>query len=383
MAVNNNFYVMLNSLVQAVDSTISVVDYDSFIDAGKKLAAMNAGEVANKFMPALVNRIQKVIMDLPSYSGSLVDMYSGTLDYGILEQLLMDQMYDADASVFDGDGTLEDGETYTDQFKVSLPSVDALYYQLSDSKAITKTVRDTDLRAAWTSPTQMSNFISGIFKQITNTKEFQNEVARMACLARMLKDANAQTAELADETKPAMKYGLVSIFNERFGTTITADEALYNDSFVRFAVATIRDIKMLMSKPLKSFNAKDYQTFTPESYARLKIASPFDKAIRISVIDAYNPSYGTLEGSYEVLPYWQSAQNRLTIEVNDDSSESSTKSSKIIAALYDKRCIGEMIQMDDASTTRNELRKYTNYHFFWNRMLWNNDYFNHCIFTLD
>jgi len=381
MAVNTNFYTTLNALMSAVDSGIAVVDYDSFVDAGKKLADMQASDLANKFLNPLMNKVQKTILNVRQYNGVLTDMYAGTLNYGVLENILMDKFYSMDSSLFDGE-TLVDGQTYTDQFKVALPDVTAKYYTESDSFAKTITIRDTDLKGAFATPEKMDRFISGIMTQVTNSISFANESARLGTLARALKTADgfAAGAEDEDETKPAVRYDLVSIYNERFGTTLQSDEALYNDSFVRFAVATIRDISNLMAKPSTGFNTEGFQTWTPKEEQKLKVNALFDKAIRVSVIDAYNPSYGVIEDAYEVLPYWQTAKNRLAVGVDDDSA---VASSPIIACLYDNRAMGEMLQLEENAVTRNELRRYTNFHFLMNRMYWNLDEANFVIFTLN
>lgn len=382
MAVNNNFYTTLNALMSAVDSGLAVVDYDSFIDAGKKLNELSINDLTNKFMTPLMNKVQKTILNVRQYNGALTDMYAGTLNYGVLENILMDKFYSMDASVFDGE-TLVDGQTYTDQFKVALPEVTAKYYTKSDSFAKTITIRDTDLRGAFANPTAMDGFISGIMTQVANSIAFANESARLGCMARMIKVADTYAAgvEDADETKPATRYDLVSIYNARFGTSLQSDEALYNDSFVRFAVATIRDISKLMAKPGSKFNTKEFETWTPVANQKLKLSALFDKAIRVSVIDAYNPSYGTIEQDYEVLPYWQSADNRLS--VGTSTTGAAVASSPVIAVLYDDRAVGEMIQLEENAVTRNELRRYTNYHFLENRMYWNLDEANSVIFTLN
>ena len=354
MAVNTNFYVTLNALMSAVDSGIAVVDYDSFVDAGKKLADMQISDLVNGFLSPMMNKIQKTILNVRQYSGVLTDMYAGTLNYGVLENILMDKFYSMDASVFDGQ-TLTNGQTYTDQFKVALPEVTAKYYTESDSFAKTITIRDTDLRGAFATPEKMDGFISG--------------------------DGYATGVQDTDETLPATRYDLVTIYNARFNTSLTSAEALYNDSFVRFAVATIRDISKLMEKPSTGFNTEAFETWTPVEEQRLKLSALFDKAIRVSVIDAYNPSYGVIEQDYEVLPYWQTAKNRLCIGTSKTGDP--VQSSAIIACLYDNRAMGEMLQLEENAVTRNELRRYTNYHFLLNRMYWNLDEANFTIFTLN
>jgi len=386
MAVNNAFYTTLNALMTNVNSGINVVDYDSFVDAGKVLSSMTYTKLVNEFLTPLMNKVQKTIMETPSYRGSLVDMYAGRLDYGVLEMLLMDKFYSMDASTFDG-SSIVDGTTYTDQFTVHMPDVQAVYYTESDSWQKTITIRDTDLKGAFENPDRMDRFISGIFMQITNSIEFAKETARLGVLAKAIKEAYSQTTETTDETTPAQHYGMVTIYNSIAGTSYTSANAFYHPEFTRFVMATIYDLSRLMEKPLIGFNSQSFQTFTPPEYRRLKISSLFEKAIRMSMVGAYNPEYATLGDSYEVLPYWQVAQDgnliqeRLRIETA--ASGTSVPTEPIIACLYDSRALGEMIQTEEVTNTRNDMRRYTNYHYLFNRLYWYNDHANFVIFTLE
>lgn len=387
MAVNNNFYATLNQLMGSLNSGFAVIDRDTFVDSGKVLSAMSYTDLVNGFLSPLMNKVQKTLADVPSYKGALIDMYFGRLDYGVLEMLLMDNFYDMEASTFDGASTLVNGQVYTDQFQVNLPDVLAKYYTESNSYEFTITIRDTDLRGAFTSPEKMDRFIAGIFNQVTNSLEFAKETARFGVLAKALNTAYSAAAETADETTVAQHYGLVTIYNTLYGTTLTKANALQDPVFVRFAVATIRDIAHLMQKPIKGFNNQSYQTFTEPSYRRIKINSIFDKAIRMSMISAFNKEDAALGMDHEILPYWEVAndsgvtQERLCIETA--STGTSVPSEPIIAALYDKRAIGEMVQLEDVTSTLNAKRRYTNYHWQLNKMYWFNDYANFVIFTLE
>lgn len=378
MAVNTQFFSTLNELMGRAmgDAAVAVVDYDSFVDAGKILADMEITQLTNNFLSPLMNKVQKTINDNPSYSGSLVDMYRGSLDYGVLE-VIMGSFYDMSASTFDGQ-TLVDGQTYTDQFMVNLPEKSVTYFTDSNSWELDITIRDTDLRAAFRSASAMDSFIATIMIDVANSMEVAKESARLGTHAAMIKTAAAEQANTTDETMPAVNYNLLAIYNATHDTNLDKDECMNSDDFIRFAVATIRDIRKLMTKPTTKFNANAYKTFTPASYTKLKVNSLFDKAIKVAVIDAYNVSNAVLEGDYEVLPFWQSMDDRMRITTTDNS----TFSPSVIATLYDERAIGEMVQLEATESTRNAKRRYTNYHFQENYMYWRNENANFIIFTI-
>lgn len=379
--VNTQFFTTLNELMsRATNGTIAaVVDYTSFVDAGKVLSAMSTNDLVNEFLSPLMNKVQKTINDNPSYSGALIDMYKGKLDYGVLETI-MGHFYNMSASSFDGQ-TIANGQTYTDQFKVNMPDKTVLYHSVSDSWEIDITIRDTDLRAAFVSAGAMDNFISSIMIDVANSLEVAKESARLGVVASMIKTVTAAGKEnTTDETKGAIEYNLLDIYNAKHTTTLTTAECLNSDDFVRFAVATMNDIKMLMSKVSDKFNVKEFKTFTPASYAKTKINSLFKKAIEVSVIDAYNINNAMLNGDYETIPYWQNIDDRLRVTASD--SDMSTMSKHVIGVIYDDRAIGEMVQLEATESTRNAKYRYTNYHFQENYMYWQNEYANFVIFTI-
>lgn len=381
MAVNTNFYATINELFQrAANGNIAVVvDYDTFISAGKVLADMDITDLQNEFMAPLMNKVQKTIMDTPSYQGSLVSMYAGKMNYGVLE-IIMGDFYDAEASVFDGN-TLTDGQTYTDQFQFKEPKASARYYTDSDSWGVDISIRDTDLRGAFTSPEAMDGFIRKIFLDIANSNEFHKEINRLGALASVIKECNATTANVTDEDAVSMHYDLLAIYNAKKGTTLTKANCLYNNDFVTWSVGVIRDIGMLMEKPSSEFNVLGaITTFSPASRQKLAINSVYDKAIRRSLVDAYNKEYGMITKDYEVLPYWQNNKDRMRITTNDAGS--TTYSESVLAVIYDDRCIGEMQQLESVESTRNAKRKYTTYHYAFNYLYWRNMNANTVIFTI-
>ena len=385
--VNTNFYVTLNELVtRASSGTIGeIVDYDSFIDAGKKLSDIQNTDLMNEFAKQLMNKIQFTIMDQPSYRGALLDMYRGKLDYGVLE-IIMGDFYEAHASVFDGDSTLVDGQTYTDQFTVNLPPDGAVrYYTDYDSYMIDVTIRDTDLRGAWTSPSQMDAFIRMQFLNIANSNEFHKELARLAVVAGIIRDIEAVSGgeNTTDENVPAINYNMLDIYNNEYGTTLTDADCLANDDFVSWSTGVVRDVAILMEKPSKAFSIdKEVTTFTVPSDRKLVINSIYDKAIRRSLIAAYNKEYGMIDFDYEVVPYWQNSTSRLQVTTNTEDESETTYSAKVLAVMYDKRACGEMVNLEAVDTTRNARRRYTNYHYMFSNMYWTNKNANTVIFTI-
>lgn len=380
MAVNTHFYATLNELMgRAMGTVTNVCDYTTFVDAGKKLAEMSIDDLKNKFLTPLMNKVQKTINDNPSYMGALVDMNGGKLDYGVLETI-MTKFYDMSESFFDGD-TLTDGTTYTDQFKYNAPSVEVVYHMKSDSWERDISIRDTDIKGSLVDPYKMDSLIQTIFTGVANSAELAKEVARLGLLSDAIRLANMSDANETDENAVSRHYRLVSIYNHITGSTLTTQTALLNDDFVKWANLVINDIATLMTKPNDKFNGENFKTFTPKDYLRLKINGVWSKAVKRAVIGAFNPDNMIFDTKPEIIPYWQNSADRMRITTN--LSGATTYSDHVVACLYDKRALTELIQLEDVENQRNPKRKFTTYFFQFNRMYALNKFANFAIFTLD
>ena len=374
MAVNTNFYTAVNELfARATGGSVSatvVVDYDTFIDAGKALSAMSYTDLQNTLVPAIMNKVQKTLNDNPAYMGQLFSMDKGRLDYGVLE-IIVNDFYSANASVWDG-STISAGNTYTGQFEVvNLPNEKAKYYTDSASWGFDVTVRDTDLKGIFESPEKFDAFIRSMFVSVANSVESAKENIRFAVIADIIKKCAAVSASATDENVENVHYNLLAIYNTEKGTSLTNADCLLSNDFVSWSVGVIRDVALLMAKPSKKFSVTgDVTTFTPESYRNLVINGVYDKAIRRSLIDAYNKEYGMINFDYEVVPYWQLGADRMRVTTNGTPSGSdpivTTYSPYTLAVLYDKRSCGVLTQLDDVTTDRNGKYRYTNYHYQFN-----------------
>lgn len=390
MAVNTNFYLTANELMSraatgVVDTTM-VVDYNTFIDRGKALANLSYQDLQNSFVPYVMNKVQRTIQDTPAYMGQLLDLDKGRLDYGVLE-ILVDDFYEASPSTFDG-ATLTAGQTYTDQFTVvNLPNSKGKYYTESDSFSFHITIRDTDLKGIFTDPNLMDAFIRKCFINVANSIEDCKEKLRFSLIAMIIKGCAAKTAQATSEDTAGVHYNLLGIYNAEKGTSLTADSCRLNNDFCSWSAGVIRDVRGRMMKPSKLWSiAGDVKTFTPESYSNCVINAVYDKALRRSLIDAYNTQYGMIDFRHEIVPYWQIEGDRLRVTTNETPSGSdpivTTYSPYVVAVLYDRRAAGILTQLDAATTDRNGARMYTNYHFNLNYMLYQLTSANTAIFTL-
>ena len=391
MAINNDFYKVVNSLVaQGVSGTKAIVDYASFMDYGKLATDLSvSNDLQNAYMAGLLNRIKKVITDNPLYVGQYVDIVLDGGDPGEIIQTVMTTFYDATSNYALSE--LESGHTYTDQFEYTATTGKTLYHCKTNAKEFTISIPDKRWDAAWMSPEALDLFNREQMNGVLNSISLAAEAERSAMVADVINKCLAETPNETDENAGAINYSMTAIYNSIYDTELTKDNCFGNDDFTRWCMGVIDDISDLMTKVSTKFNlhgadvGDNWKTFTPKEYQRLKVNSIFKKAIRRALTDAHHTELATLpDVPTEYVPYWQNVDDRM--KVNDGTGTPGTDTpvygADVIAVLFDKRRIMQVIQMDDVASARENRRRYTSY--FWQTafMAYSNEYANAVVFTI-
>lgn len=390
MAINNDFYKAVNALAaQGTMGTKSVVDYASFMDYGKLATDLSvSNDLQNAYMTGLLNRIKKVLNDNPLYVGQYLDIMITGGDPGEIVQTIMTTFYEAtyNRSL----APLSSGTIYTDQFEYIAAESLTLYHVKTNAKEFAISIPDKRWNAAWMSPEALDVFNREQMNAVLNSIALYAETERMAIVADVINKCLGVTANELDETVGSINYDLLAIYNTENETTLTTENCLNNNDFVRWTEGVVDDISNLMTKVSVKFNLHGsdmtpWKTFTPKEYQRLKINSLYAKAIRKSNMDAYHTEDWKLpDVATETVPYWQNEDLRLQVEAGPASAEDEepTYGDPVIAVLFDKRRCLQSIQMDDASAARENRMKYTSY--FWQTasMFYSNEYANAVVFTI-
>lgn len=353
--INAQFYSTINELVKrATTGAVSgVVDYTSFVDVGRKLSETTAADWKNAFWNEVVNKVSLTIDYVRSYNGAYADLVKGNSNGGVIE-LISHVFYNAKEAPF---VDLKDGSTI-DPFKINKPSIYADYYTDEVAWQYDITKSDTELKAAWKSPEEMDRIITSMFIDVANSRERDFETNRINMVNKLIVDS-ITTPEEADENKGATSYKLLTIYNTKMGTNLTAAQALYDADFMHFFVQAFNKVSKKLAKVSDKYNVKGTQGFTPESDQKKVIPVQVAEAIKTSTINAFNAQPAILEGVEEV-PFWQNIDNELVI--TKDNSQDTT--APVIGLIFDKTfSVGEYRSLDTATSIYNPKGLYTN--FFW------------------
>lgn len=371
MSINNNFYTVVNSLVQqGTGGNIAVTDHASFIDFGKTLDGINGQEIANNFMAALANRIVQVVELYRGYTGDYADLYRGNIEYGQTIEQIMYNWYESNAA---GWTQLNDGETFG-TYTISKPQIKVNFFEKENAYDIEKTIQIEMLKKAFTSETEMNSFMAGIFGMFTNSNEYVRETARINMITGMI--AYSFAAHTKKNIAPATtSNSLNSIYdlrrcyaNDTGDATLntkSTEALLHDEKFVKYATATIKKIKEKITKRAKAFSISgEIDTFTPSNSQNTYISAGLKSAIDSYIINTahYPGGADVLNLNAKPVSYWQSALSPYRVaatvpeSVQTSGSTSITKDG-ILCVVFDDWACGEYTSVQTMDISPYDARK--------------------------
>ena len=293
------------------------------------------------------------------------------------------------------DGTVgtEAGGNSVDPWIVERPQVLQTNYYGLTNYARMYTQGLIQLNSAFQGPDQLAEFWSGMSTHMANQIEQDREnLARMLVVNRM-----AGTPS----TSPASVIYLLDEYNAETGLSLTATSVFAPANFpdfARFAFARINDVSdMLRARTINwhqnwtiSGKTYNFMRHTPYDRQHLYLSSRLQRQIGARVLaDTFNS--GMLQyRDMELLPYWQTPDERETVKVTPvitntaGTAQMSTNVglANIVGVLFDDDAIGYTpIDSQVLATPVNARSRYVNfwYHYGWR---WYNDFTENAVLFL-
>ena len=250
------------------------------------------------------------------------------------------------------------------------------------------------LNSAFQGPDQLAEFWSGMATHMANQIEQDREnLARMLVVNRM-----AGTPS----TAPSSVIYLLDEYNAETGLELTATTVFQPDNFpdfARYAFARINDVSdMLRARTINwhqnwNISSTDYNFMrhTPYDRQHLYLSSRLQRQIGARVLsDTFNS--GMLQyRDTELVPYWQTPDERETVQVNPittttgglaQAMATNVGLANIVGVLFDDDAIGYTpIDSQVLATPVNARSRYVNfwYHYGWR---WYNDFTENAVLFL-
>ncbi len=371
----NQIYSIVNDVCAQTmgESALTATDTASLVAMGNAILSSSANTEA--FIDTLVQRIGRTMISYRPYKSKLGLMSVSDMTMGAIMQKIKVKMPEA---VEDVTTQLIDGQSI-DQYIVSKPRATQKLFVKRTPYTFYITMQKKWLREAFTSETAMGSFISAIYGEVENKLELSQENLARLCMANYMANISTTSNRVVN---------LVTDYNTITGESVTATNALVNEKFLRYALGVMNKISRKMETMSVLYNDGSETRHSPESDQRFVSIIDFQTALETQVQwAAFHDKYVKKQNGIEV-PYWQSAQNPLNIDLviegDDPEQEESTTLSNIVAFIHDRDALGTYRkEVEIATTPLNARGLYTNQFWHMNDLYFNDITENGVIFTLN
>ena len=359
-------HTLVNAVTQEILGETGVVaeDLSNVVDIGKTI--IDSDNVDN-YVKKLVNHIGKVVFVNRLYTGGVPSVLMDSWEYGsILEKISAD----LPEATINETWALEDKKDYSPDVFYK-PSVSAKFFNSKVTFEIPMSFTEIQVKESFSSKEQLNGFISMLTTSIENSMTVKLDALIMRTINNMI--AETLHAELADKdyTKTGVKaVNLLKLYNETVTAPLTADNAVTDPDFIRFATYQISMYSDRMSKISTLFNVEKAERFTPKDLQHIVLLSDFAKASETFLASNTQNAELVALPKHETVPYWQgsgtgySFDDVSTINVKT-ASKADVNIKGILGVIFDRDALG-VSNLDRRVTTNYNPRAefYTNFYKF-------------------
>ena len=302
MKMTQIYEIMNNTMGEILgENAVVQEDLSNVVDLGKEVIDTDN---IDAYVKKLVNHIGKVVFSNRLYKGGVPSVVLDAWEFGsILEKITADM---PDATESDS-WKLENGKDYSPDIFYQ-PTVNAKFFNSRITFEVPLSFTELQVKQSLSSVTQLNGFISMLETAVENSITVKTENLIMKTINNMIAETlhdSGITAENATTTSDVKSVNLLYSYNKLNGTSLTAEKAIKDSNFIKYASYTISLYKDRISKISKLFNVGKKARFTPESELHLVLLSDFANASVVYLeSDTYNNELVKLP-KYETVPYWQ------------------------------------------------------------------------------
>ena len=345
-------YSLMNGVTSEILGKTDLVaeDLSNVVDLGKEL--LDATDVDN-YVKSLVNHIGKVIFVNRPYTGSVPSVLMDAWEFGSVLEKISADIPEASENA---DWELTNGTDYSPNVFYK-PVVSAKFFNKKVTFEVNMSFTEKQVKESFSSATQLNGFLSMLYNSVDKSMTVKIDSLVMRTINNMIAEVvHHEYAEAAYGTKSTVKaVNLLKLYNTKFGTTLTADTAITNPEFIRFASMTMSLYKDRLSKISTLFNVGGKERFTPADMLHIVMLSDFMSAANAYLqSETFNDEYTALPNA-ETIPYWQASGNDYSFgsvsKINVKSASGATvEMSGILAVMFDTDALG-VTNLDRRVTT--------------------------------
>lgn len=333
-------------------------DLSNLVDVGNEI--INTDNVDN-YVKKLIDRIGKVIFVNRLYAGGVPSVLMDSWEFGSIVEKISADMPDADEN---DSWKLENGQEYS-QDTFYQPQVSAKFFNSKVTFDVKLSFTTQQVKESFSSVNELNAFLSMLETGVKNSMTVKLD-------SLIMRTINNMTAQTLYKGQAMQKVNLLTAYNTVTGQKLTADKALLDKDFLKFASLVIKKYQARITKMSTLFNQGEKARFTNINDLHTVLLSDFADSAEVYLMsDTYHNDTVSLP-QHETVPYWQgsgktysfSDVSSIKVKINDGTKTAKdVTQAGIVGVMFDTNALG-VSNLNQRTTTAYNARAefYTNFY---------------------
>ena len=328
-------YSIMNAVTQTTlgENEVLAEDLSNIVDIGNSI--MNVAGIEN-YVRSLTDHIGKTIFVNRAYSGSVPSVLMDGWEFGsILEKVTYDDLPEATENE---SWKLENGKSY-DVNVFTQPKASAKFFNKRVTFEVPMSFAERQVKSAFDNAAQLNSFFSMIYNAIDKSMTVKVD----GLVSRTINNMIGETLVNGAGTVKAVN--ILKMYNEKFGTRLTANNCIYDPEFIRYASLVIGLWSDRLTKLSTLFNVGGKDRFTSKDLQHIVLLSEFEAYAKAYLYsDTYHKAFTALPNA-EKVAYWQGSGTNYDFASTSKihvttSSGDEVEQSGILGIIFDRDALG-------------------------------------------
>lgn len=369
----SQIYEIMNSVTGEIlgESAVLAEDLTNIVDIGTEI--FNANAIDN-YVRSLVNHIGRVVFVNRPYSGNVPSVLMDGWEYGSVLEKITAELPEATENE---SWELTDGASYDPNIFYK-PTVSAKFFNKRVTFEIPMSFTERQVKESFSNAVQLNGFLSMLYNAVDKSMTIKIDSLVMRTINNMIGETiyDEYGTALLSSKSGVRAINLLYLYNQRFNTELTAEDAITTPDFIRFASLEMGVMASRLTKISTLFNIGGKDRFTPSDMLHVVMLSDFRKSANVYLqSDVFHEQFTALPNAEEV-PFWQGSGT--TYDFDDITAVNVTTASNHEVSA--SGILGIMFDRDALGVTNLDRRVTTNYNpkaeFFNNWYKFDAGYFN-------
>lgn len=333
-------------------------DLSNLVDVGNQIVD---SENIDNYVKKLIDRIGKVIFVNRLYAGGVPSVLMDSWEFGSIVEKISADMPEADEN---DSWNLQDGQTYS-QDTFYQPKVSAKFFNSQVTFDVKLSFTAQQVKESFTSINELNAFLSMLETGVKNSMTVKLD-------GLIMRTINNMTAQILNGGQAMQKVNLLAQYNAVSGQTLTADKALQDKDFLKYASLVIKQYQARITKMSTLFNQGAKARFTNIGDLHTVLLSDFADSAEVYLMSDTVHNDTVSLPQHETVPYWQgsgktygfSDVSTIDAKIKDSTNTpKEVKQSGILGVMFDTNALG-VSNLDQRTTTAYNARAefYTNFY---------------------